>query len=81
MTPEEEVARAARAAAILEDPLVVDALDAMRASALSAWENSTPDDTTGRERAWHRMRAVNEFRAHLQSHVDTGKMAAAKSGI
>lgn len=80
MSPEEEIARAARAAAIIEDPLVVDALDAIRSAALHAWENSAPHDTEGRERAWHRLRAANEFRANLQSHVDTGKMAAKKSG-
>lgn len=69
---------AARAAAILEDALVVAALDGIEAEAISAWRRSRPDDAAGRERAWLMLQAAERFRAALALRVTTAALARAR---
>lgn len=71
---------AARAAAILEDDLVVAALDGIEAEAVGAWRRSRPDDTAGRERAWLMVQAAERFRAALTLRVTTAALARARRG-
>lgn len=71
---------AAQAAAILEDPLVVAALEGIEADAVAAWRRSRPDDTAGRERAWLMVQAAERFRAALAMRVTTAALARARRG-
>lgn len=62
--------RAKRARAILEDVLFTDAIAAIRERQLTAFENSTPEETGVREQAHHMLRAINLLTGELRSAID-----------
>ena len=73
--PDTEVARGHNAARLLNDPLVAEAFDLIRAEYIAAWENAPARDTEGRERIWAHLQALGKVKAHLSTVVTTGKMA------
>jgi hypothetical protein len=68
--------RGERAAAIMRDPLVAEALEEIRTSYIEGWSNSGPQDADVRERAYHMLQAHDAFVRHFQSVIETGEMAA-----
>ena len=76
--PEVEIRRAGRAAQILNDPLVKDALEAIESNILSWWEASNVKDAEFREKCWSIYCASRKFRAMLQTHIETGTLARAQ---
>ncbi|HEY2110599.1 MAG TPA: hypothetical protein VGH25_02610 [Dongiaceae bacterium] len=68
---------ASRVKAILEDELVVGALDAIEAELRASWEASDFGDTQGRENAYRMLRAAKAFRERFQKVIDDGAMARA----
>lgn len=75
MTPDEQIARAHRARAILDDPLVVEAFEALEREAFQAWRNSTALDTDKREVVHAEMRALAAFKQKLQVIMAAGSVA------
>ena len=80
MTNEEQelrgrVARSERARAIIEDPLLVEAFEALDARFLAAWRQSPAGAADVRERIWHHIQALAEVRAELQSVLTDGSLA------
>lgn len=75
MTPEDEVARATRAAKILEDPFVQEALDVLERAAINKLK-LTPDDQT-RLRLVDFLQAAELFKQYFTEHINTGKLANA----
>jgi hypothetical protein len=73
-----EASRGARARAILEDEIVVDALDAIEGELRADWEGSRPDDTAGREESYRMLRAAKAFRERLRKVIDDGSVAQAE---
>lgn len=75
MTNDEKIAQAERARSIIEDPLVVGALDAIEKTYLSTWRtpNCTLDE---REAAWRMMQTMDLFKAALTTYIASGKIAA-----
>jgi len=71
-------ARAARAKALAEDPLLVEAFDNVREAAIRVWEATPAADVQAREMAWLTVKAVGRIRAELQSVIDNGAIAAAR---
>lgn len=59
---------------LLENSFVKDAFEAIESRFTKIWRNTDAADTEKRERAWLLLRALDEVRAELQRHVDTGKM-------
>lgn len=72
----EDLARAGRARLILEDPLVVAALDGIKSQLREAWESSPARDKEGREEVYRFMRVAGMFEAALRKHIETGEIAA-----
>ena len=79
MTRDEKIARARRAAEILEDPLVVEVLAGYTERLLTAWRNTPPvGGTDKREALWYALKAAEGFQADLRAIVDEGKLAEAQ---
>lgn len=75
MTPEQEIAVADEAKALLEHPIIKDFLETERVKWMQAWITSPARDAEGREHIWRHYKAAEAFEARLRALVDTGKMA------
>jgi hypothetical protein len=73
-----EMARAAQAQRLLEDRVFQDAFNAVKAKYEADWINSRLDDEKKRERCFLAMRALDDIRRAIESHVVTGKLAKAE---
>lgn len=67
--------RAAKAAALANDPLLVEAFDAIERDLMTAWANSAPVDASGREKVWNMHWATQKLRSSLQQIIQDGKVA------
>lgn len=68
------IARAEQAKAICENPVFVSALDDLERLYVDTWLGTEPDDTAGRERLHMAVRVTQEFRRHLRTMIDNGRM-------
>ncbi len=69
-----ETARAARAQAIMTDPLVVEAFDGLHKGLISRW--IACNNIAEREAIWQEMNALVRFRATFAEALATGNAAA-----
>ncbi len=69
--------RARGAAQLLENPLLVEALDAQEHEAVEAW--LVADSGQARDEQWMRVRSVRALRNTLQAMVDNGKFEASRA--
>jgi len=67
--------RAAKARALLENPLLVQIMDGLESDFVEAWKNSPPNDTQSRERAWMAVNVLRNVRAILEKYEVAGKFA------
>lgn len=74
----EAQARASGAQRLMDDPLLIEALGNIRASAISAWEATPIANQQEREIAWLTVKVVRRIEAELQAIIDNGKIAAAR---
>ncbi len=71
-------ARAAHAKRLMEDPLLVEALENIRSAAVKAWEATSTSQAEAREFAWLTVKVVGRIEAELQSVIDNGAIAASR---
>lgn len=69
------IRRGERARALIEDPLVRDALAGIEARCIQAWRLSAAEDVGTRERMFLLIQLVEQFRQHFTSHLATGRLA------
>lgn len=69
-------AKAEHAKRLLEDPVLCEAFDDVRAAAIEVWTQTKADDQSAREVAWLTVKVLDRIRAELGSMVDSGKIAA-----
>lgn len=67
--------RGAEARALLENPVLVGAFEALETEYLKAWRESKPADQEERERLWLAVGILNEIKRHLRIVVDAGAVA------
>jgi len=72
------LARADSADAILQHPLIAEALDHYEQELTQTWRNSKPRDAQGREELHRMLLAAAHFRAYLQATLDNGKVVQAR---
>lgn len=72
-----EMQRGADAQALLENALLIEALDAYETEIVNQWKTSPLRDADGREKLRLMLDASTKFRAYLQTTVNTGKLATA----
>jgi hypothetical protein len=65
-----------RAKEILENEAFVAAFDAIEAEVIETWRTSPARDAEGREKCWQYLTLLAKVRTHLQSSLESGKLAA-----
>lgn len=78
MNEAQHLARADTADAILQHPLITEALNDYEAKVTEAWKTSKPRDAAGREELHRMLQAQAHFREYLTQIVVTGKLIRAK---
>lgn len=71
------IARATHAQQIIDDPLVVETLDAIERKWIDAVMTSPVADAEGRELAYRMFKAVQQFRDEFKAMIADGQVAAA----
>lgn len=72
---ENEIRRAEQAQMILTHPLFTEAFEKLDRELRDAWLKSPSRDVDGRESLWLSVKLLSQVRTHLESLVNTGKMA------
>jgi|TARA_R110000751_G_scaffold46759_1_gene104934 hypothetical protein len=67
--------REERAKRILEDPLFIEAFDAVKKDLMNSWSSSGSTELEARESIWLAIRLLDKIHGHLQSIIETGHMA------
>jgi hypothetical protein len=73
-----EAQRGQRADALLNDPMLVEAFDALERGYYEGWKATEFRDTDGRERLFQAAQIIGKVKEHLRAVADTGKMASAQ---
>jgi len=73
-----DAAKAARAKALLDDELILEAFDKLETNYVAAWRGTAIDDMAGREKLFLAINIVGKVRDHLASVVANGKLAQAE---
>lgn len=72
---QDELYRGQRAEVLLNDPLLVEAFEAIEKELLGSWLDAPEADVAKREHCWISMRLLRRVKAKLQNHVETGRLA------
>jgi hypothetical protein len=72
---EQELRRAERATAILDNDAFMDALKFMRDEAMTTFKDCPIRDTQGMQLIQMHLKCIDKFEASLRGWVETGKMA------
>ena len=70
-----DIARAQDAKMLLENPLLIEALDLIERTWEAAWRNTKIGDVAGREKAYAILLGLTEFKTELQTAIETGRLA------
>lgn len=60
---------------VLEHPMVVEAIMAMRANQYANLEATKPSQSAEREFIYHQLKAIESFEAQFGFHIEEGKLA------
>lgn len=66
--------RAADAERVLNDPVIQDALKAIKEEIYSQWSATPARDAEGREWIWRHLKVAEKFEAVLRGYIATGKV-------
>lgn len=72
---EQKIARGKRAEQLLNDDLLKEGFENLKAEYLKAWSDSAPHEEEYREKLWYARRVVDLVRKHLTLAMDDGKIA------
>ena len=72
-----EIARGERALQILQEPLLVEAFETIEQELIEQWQKSPVRDVEGREKLYLTLLCLHRVQTHLQSVLETGKIAKA----
>jgi hypothetical protein len=75
MTAIEEQTRAQRAAELLENETLKQALEAIESEVVRQWGECPARDKDGKEALWQLYKTAQKFRNLLNGYVETGKLA------
>ena len=67
--------RAAKAQAILREPLVVEAFESLESLYQELWRLSDPENVEDREHYYRCILALDSFKCHFMSFISSGKMS------
>jgi len=73
-----DAARGARAKALLENELLVEAFEALEKEYTAAWRSTGARDSEAREKLYLAVNIVGKVREHLNYVINNGKLAQAE---
>jgi hypothetical protein len=73
-----DAARAARARALLDNELLIEAFTKLETDYVAAWKLTPARDNDGRERLWQAVQIVGKIKDHLATVIENGKLAEAE---
>lgn len=76
MTPIEEQTRGQRASELLDNELLQETLDAIRAEVIKQWSECPARDAQGKEALWQLHKMAEKFENILKGYVQTGVLAS-----
>jgi hypothetical protein len=74
---EYEIQNGERAAQLLQEPILVEALETIEQEYIDQWKNSPVRDHEAREKLWLMVKTAQKFRLELEQVMNTGKVARA----
>jgi hypothetical protein len=72
-----DIDRAGNAARLLTDPLLAEALQAIRNEVVRTWVDCPARDQEGKEALWQLARTADKFETLLRGYIESGKLATA----
>ncbi|NEU94805.1 hypothetical protein [Bradyrhizobium uaiense] len=72
-----DAARAAKAAAVLNDELISEAFKTLEDAYVAAWRSTTIENVSGREKLFLAINVIGKVKEHLSRVVADGKLAEA----
>lgn len=72
----QQVERADKAKSVLENPLFMEAMEAISARIVEGFTQSPPDATDLRERSYIALKLHQNIREHLETYIKTGDFAS-----
>lgn len=75
MTPEERIYNGNRAQEVLENEAFQQAFADIENEVITQWTESPARDEAGRERLWTYLMLLRKVKTHLQTTLETGKLA------
>lgn len=72
-----EIARGERAQQVLREPLLQEAFETIEKELTEQWQTSPVRDVEGREKLYLTLLCLRKVQRHLESVVETGKVAQA----
>lgn len=74
-TLEQRIYSGDRAQEVLENEAFIAAFEAIEQEVIEQWKNSPARDEEGREKLWQYRMLLQKVRTHIQSTLETGKLA------
>jgi len=71
----QQAERAARAEALMRDPLIVEAFETLDKEFVNAWKQSSIDDQAARENIYQLLQALDALKGHFQKVLEDGRLA------
>ena len=75
---DEQIRRGEAAARVLAEPVLKDALEAMKREIIAQWSATPARDAEGREWVWRHYKITERFEAMLNGFVQTGRFERLK---
>ena len=75
LSREDKISRGSRAKQIVEDPLWIEAFDALDIRYETEWRSSAEADTAKRENMYMRLKVLEDVKQHFEEAVTSGKVA------
>ena len=70
-----DMEKGARAKALLEDPVLVEAFEGFEAELMTVWAATRTADTEARERVWMAIRVLRKVKGALETMIADGTLA------
>lgn len=68
------ISKGEQAKRVLEDPVVKEALSAIRQEIIEQWSATPARDAEGREWVWRHYKVAERFEAMLRGYIETGRI-------
>ena len=72
---QKEVSEGRDAEYLMDNPVFKHTFDYLKDAYFKAWEQTSVEDSKSRENVWMMYKTLDTVHGHIQSYVDTGKLA------